>query len=392
MSQEKQLLKDRNLYVIFSITLMAVMGVSSITPAFPKISEELNITKSQVGYLISVFTLPGIVLTPFLGVLADRLGRKMILVPALILFGIAGFLCFFTRDFSLLLLFRFLQGMGAASIGSLNVTLIGDIYKGNSRSTAMGYNASVLSIGTAAYPAVGGALASIDWYYPFILPLLAIPVGLYIIFFLKNPEPSNHLSLKEYLGNTLRSLWRFKVITVFLGSITFFIIIYGAFLTYFPFLMESRFGTPVYVIGIVMSGTSLAAGISATQLGRLSRFFTYRTLLIFSFLLYIIALMAVPYVKQLGFILLPAAILGIANGLNMPIMQTIMTGLAPFEYRGAFMSVNGMVLRIGQTIGPLFTGLFYSFAGLKGAFFSAIIPVVIMIVLISLAFKDEKKQ
>lgn len=389
MNEEKPLLKDRNLYVIFSITLMAVMGVSSITPAFPKISEELNITKSQVGYLISVFTLPGIILTPFLGVLADRLGRKTILVPALMLFGVAGFLCFFTRDFNWLLLFRFLQGMGAASIGSLNVTLIGDIYAGNKRSTAMGYNASVLSIGTAAYPAVGGALATFGWYFPFLLPLLAIPVGLYIVFFLKNPEPSNNMSLKKYLGNTLRSLWRFKVITVFLGSITFFIIIYGAFLTYFPFLMENRFGTPVYIIGLVMSGTSLAAGISATQLGKLSKRFSYMTLLIFSFILYIVALLTVPYVKHLGLLLIPTIVLGIANGLNMPIMQTIMTGLAPFEYRGAFMSVNGMVLRLGQTLGPIYTGLFYSFAGLEGAFFSAIIPVVIMIVLIYLAFRKD---
>lgn len=388
MTDKKPLLKDRNLYIIFSVTLMAVMGVSSITPAFPKISRELDISSNQVGYLISVFTLPGIVLTPVLGVMTDRLGRKKILVPALFLFGIAGFLCFFTRDFTALLIFRFFQGMGAASIGSINVTLIGDIYSGNRRSSAMGYNASVLSIGTAAYPAIGGAFASIDWYYPFLLPLLAIPVGLYIVFSLKNPEPTNHKNLKEYLGKAFRNILKLKVITVFLGSITFFIIIYGAFLTYFPFLLEEKFGSPVFIIGFVMSGTSLAAGISATQLGKLTKRFNYRTLLIFSFGLYIVSLVSVPFVSQLGYILIPAGILGLANGLTMPIMQTIMTGLAPFEYRGAFMSVNGMVLRIGQTIGPLYTGMFYSFASLKGAFFSPIIPVLIMIVLVYIAFQE----
>lgn len=365
------------------------MGVSSITPAFPKISRVLDISSNQVGYLISVFTLPGIILTPFLGVLADRFGRKTILVPALFLFGLSGFLCFFAGNFKFLLLFRFFQGVGAASIGSLNVTLIGDIFAGNKRSGAMGYNASVLSVGTAAYPAVGGVLAAIGWNFPFLLPLFALPVGLYIIFFLKNPEPSNNMGLKQYLGNTVRSIARFKVITVFLGSITFFIIIYGAFLTYFPFLLENRFGTPVHIIGIVMSGTSLAAGLTSTQLGKLTRRFKHRGLLIFSFLLYIIALVSVPYVQKLGYILIPAIILGMANGINMPIMQTIMTGLAPFEYRGAFMSVNGMVLRLGQTLGPLYTGIFYAVAGLKGAFFSAVLPVVIMILLIYVAFRKE---
>ena len=84
------LYRDRNLQVIFGVTLMAVLGVTSITPAFPSIMRELGITGSQVGLLITSFTLPGVILAPFLGVLADRFGRKKILVPSLFLFAIAG--------------------------------------------------------------------------------------------------------------------------------------------------------------------------------------------------------------------------------------------------------------------------------------------------------------
>ncbi|MFW6370128.1 MAG: MFS transporter [Bacteroidota bacterium] len=389
MANEKSLLKDRNLYIIFSITLIGVMGVSSITPAFPEIAGEFDITKQQVGYLISVFTLPGIFLTPFLGILADRLGRKKVLVPALLLFGVAGFACFFARDFKLLLLFRFIQGVGAASIGSLNVTLIGDLYSGKQRGTAMGYNGSVLSVGTAAYPAIGGALAAIGWYFPFILPVLGIMIGFIVMRFLKNPEPKNNMKMMQYLGNTLMSMYKFKVLTVFLGSITFFIIIYGAFLTYFPFLMEEKFGAPVYVIGVVMSGTSIFAAITSSQLGKLFKLFSYRTLLLISFALYIISLLIVPIVPNIFVLLVPSAILGIANGINMPVVQTLLAGLAPMEYRGAFMSVNGMVLRLGQTLGPLYTGIFYGLWGLKGAFLSAIVPVLIVSVMVHLAFNND---
>lgn len=69
---------------------MAVLGVSSVTPAFPAIARELGVSSGQVGLLITVFTLPGIVMAPVLGILSDRHGRKKILVPALLLFGIAG--------------------------------------------------------------------------------------------------------------------------------------------------------------------------------------------------------------------------------------------------------------------------------------------------------------
>jgi ACDE family multidrug resistance protein len=153
----RKVYKDHNLHVLWGVTLMAVLGVSSVTPAFPRIVQDLGVSSGQVGLLITVFTLPGIVLTPVLGVLSDRYGRKKILVPALLLFGVAGALA---RRFELLLALRFFQGMGAAALGTLNVTVIEDMYGGRERSAALGYNSSVLSVGTASYPAIGGALAT----------------------------------------------------------------------------------------------------------------------------------------------------------------------------------------------------------------------------------------
>ena len=195
------LLKNPNLHIIFLITLMAVMGVASITPAFPMIIRELQITPREIGLLITAFTIPGIFLTPFLGILADRYGRKTILVPMLIVFGVFGFLCTFTKNFEILILLRVLQGIGGSALGSINITLIGDIFSGDRRATAMGYNSSVLSIGTAAYPAIGGAIALAGWNYPFVLPILALPVALLVVYRLKNPEPGPPQSMKEYLQN-----------------------------------------------------------------------------------------------------------------------------------------------------------------------------------------------
>jgi ACDE family multidrug resistance protein len=117
---------------------MAVLGTPSVAPAFPTIVRELGVSSGQVGLLIAVFTLPGIVMTPVLGILSDRYGRKKILVPALLLFGLAGGACAFARSFDILLALRFFQGMGAAALGTLNVTVIGDIYEGRERSTALG--------------------------------------------------------------------------------------------------------------------------------------------------------------------------------------------------------------------------------------------------------------
>ena len=90
----KKLVKDRRLYVMFSVTLIGVMGVATLTPALPKIAQALDLSKSEIALLISAFTFPGIFLTPVGGVLADRLGRKTVLVPSLFIFGLAGFSIF----------------------------------------------------------------------------------------------------------------------------------------------------------------------------------------------------------------------------------------------------------------------------------------------------------
>lgn len=100
---EGGLLRDRNLQIIFGITLLAVMGVSSISSAFPAIVRDLGISNLDVAWLIIAFTLPGLVLSPFIGVLADRLGRKRILVPSILLFAVANTACAFTRDFNILI-------------------------------------------------------------------------------------------------------------------------------------------------------------------------------------------------------------------------------------------------------------------------------------------------
>jgi MFS family permease len=79
---QKKLYLDTNLQIVFGVTLMAVLGVFSITPAFPTIIQELGVSSLGIGLLITVFTFPGVILTPVLEVFADRYGRKRVLVPS----------------------------------------------------------------------------------------------------------------------------------------------------------------------------------------------------------------------------------------------------------------------------------------------------------------------
>jgi len=158
-------------------------GLAVTTPfsvMIPAVKATFGISPVQVGALITAFTLPGVLLAPLFGGLADRFGRKQVLVPALLLFAGAGTSCIFAPDLRTLVLLRFVQGLGAAPLGSVNVTLIGDLFSGRRQIVAMGHNAAVLSVGTACYPLLGGVLADLDWRWPFALPALALPVAIVV--------------------------------------------------------------------------------------------------------------------------------------------------------------------------------------------------------------------
>jgi ACDE family multidrug resistance protein len=382
------LLKNPNLHIIFLVTLMAVMGVASITPAFPMIIRELQITPREIGLLITAFTIPGIFLTPFLGILADRYGRKTILVPMLIVFGVFGFLCTFTKNFEILILLRVLQGIGGSALGSINITLIGDIFSGDRRATAMGYNSSVLSIGTAAYPAIGGAIALAGWNYPFVLPILALPVALLVVYRLKNPEPGPPTSMKKYLQNTWRNINKSMVWGLFTINILIFVVLYGSILTYFPIYLEQKFNSSSLVIGLVMTVMSLSTAITASRVGYLVKRIPPKYLLIISFCIYAVSFVIYPLAPGWGLIIVASVMAGMAHGISIPNIQNLLVGRAPLQERAAFMSLNSMVLRIGQTLGPILMGLVFTLFDIHATFYAASILALVMVSL-TIIFVDK---
>ncbi|MFV0593828.1 MAG: MFS transporter [Draconibacterium sp.] len=391
MSSES-VFKNKNLYIIFGITLIAMMGVASITPAFPDIIQYFDISPQQVGGLIVAFTLPGVFLTPFTGILADRYGRKIVLVPSLFLFGLAGFACMFTKDFYWLMVLRFFQGIGASSLSSINITLVGDLFEGKQRTSVMGYNASVLSIATASYPALGGIIAIWGWQYIFALPVLAIPLGLVVIRGLKNPEPAGKMHLRTYFSRVWKTINQRTVWGLLIVNFILFIILYGTYLTYFPLMMEKRMGSDSFHIGLMMSLMSVTTAIMSSQLVRLNRLLGQKRQLIIGSLGYFIASILMLFANDYFSLALAVIVFGFGHGITIPSIQNMMVGFAAINERAAFMSLNSMVLRGGQTAGPLLVGTVYAFSGLNATFLSGAVMAVFMLVLVYLMVHIEKPE
>ncbi len=394
---------NSNLLVIFGTTLIAVMGVASITPAFPLMSIMLGIPPGMISLVVIFFTIPGVIFTPFLGVAADRFGRKRILVPSLLMFGFAGFACAFSEPlglmfgispFIMLLILRFLQGVGAASLGSLNVTIIGDLYHRTQRTQVMGYNASVQSISTAIYPTIGGFLALFAWFYPFVLPLLAIPVGLAVLFWLTVPKPGHILTLGKYFGQIRVTLQNKQVVGLFIVSTSIFIMLYGAIITFLPFLVIAAFLVNSFIAGLVVSFISVCAAIMSFLVGYLIRRFSMKSILITAFPFVAFGLFLIPFAPTLLILLIPVGCFGVGLGLAIPTTQNLLVNLAPMENRAAVMSLNGLVLRLGQTLGPLIMAVVLAIWTLPGVYWVAAVIglTLILVVYLTVPSKVEMQK
>jgi MFS family permease len=88
-----------------------------------------------------------------------------------------------------------------------------------------------------------------------------------------------------------------------------------------------------------------------------------------------------PHMPTFWWLLLPVFLFGVAQGLNYPNLMTLLTALAPLEQRAAVMAVNGMVLRLSQTIAPLAVTSIYAVSGFSGVYaFGGATAVVMFII------------
>jgi len=255
--------------MLFAVTIMAVGNVSSVSPAFPRMVEVFGISATQIGWVVTAYSLPGVVTAPLVGILADRIGRKRVLVPTLVVFGLAGGSCALATSFSQLLALRAVQGMAASPLVALSITIISDLYDGRARAAAIGYNATALNVGTASYPAVGGLLAALAWNWPFALPLLALPVAGAVAVGLDAPEIEDERTLAGYLASARTHLTDRRVVGLLLVNFGFFVLLFGAVLTYVPELLDTRYGASSVQVGGLLAIASVVSGLVATQLGRI---------------------------------------------------------------------------------------------------------------------------
>ncbi len=363
---------DKNFYIINFVTLMGILGGTIYNPVLPTIQNAFNISADQASWISTLFQLPSAIITPIIGILADIVGRKVILIPSLLLFAAGGAFSGLTSIFTNHLGWRLLQGVGAASLEPLQVTLIGDLYRGRTLGMAMAFNASLIGISGAIFPLLGGVLGGLNWRYTFLAALLAVPLALFSIVMLKLPRQhrTEKFKLKPYLKSTWKSINTRPVIGLLFAVMSLFLL-QTLCLTYIPFFAAQKFQTSDAQNGLILASMSISLAVVASQLGRLLQNISEIKLIKLSFLVFACALLIFPFVSNFWLLFIPMLLLGVAQGLSLPTSQSLLAGLANSESRGGFTAINLTLVSWGQTLGPFLGSLAFKYWGIQSVFYSS---------------------
>jgi MFS family permease len=224
---------------------------------------------------------------------------------------------------------------------------------------------------------LGGILADSDWRLPFALPILAVPIAWLASRTIPSHGAQDGRGFGPYFRRIRESL-NPRLLALMAMSLLTFVILYGSFLTYMPFLMHERFGSSSTVIGIVVSSASLASGSASLWLAPLTRRFGQRPLILTAAGLYLLSMGLAPWLPGVWWLLVPALLFGAGNGLNIPTVQSWIAREVERDVRAGVMSLNSMMLRGGQTIGPILASAGYAVAGLEGAFATGVLFALVL--------------
>ena len=145
---------------------------------------ELSISGSILGYLVSAFAVAQLIVSPIAGKWADQFGRKVMIIIGLVLFAVSELLFGLGKSVSVLFISRILGGISAAFIMPAVTAFIADSTTKKDRSKALGYMSAAINTGFIIGPGIGGFLAEYGTRTPFFVAAIFAIISCVLSFFL----------------------------------------------------------------------------------------------------------------------------------------------------------------------------------------------------------------
>ena len=378
------------------------LAISQILPFLPLYVSQLGVSSHEAlsmwsGLTFSITFLVSAIVSPMRGSLADRKGRKLMLLRASLGMAIAILLQAYATNVWQLFLLRGLMGLTSGYIPNAMALVASQVPRERS-----GWAISTLSTaqisGVIGGPLMGGFLADhVGLRAVFFITALLLMVSFLVTFFLIKEGVRPTISKAErlsgkavfatlpYPGLMISLFVTTMVIQLCNGSI-------GPILTLFIKSMAPDSNNIAFLSGMIAAVPGVSALMSAPKLGKLGdRIGTARILmatLIFAVVLFF-AMSFVTSPFQLGVL---RFLLGFADGAMLPAVQTLLVKYSSDQVTGRIFGYNQSFMYLGNVIGPLIGASVSAMAGFRWVFAATAVVVLLNIIQLAIALQRRRQK
>lgn len=383
------------LALCFAIAIFEGFDLQSMGVAAPRMRAEFGLNNAQMAWAFSAATLgtlPGALLG---GRFADKIGRKSVLIFSILLFGIMSVLTAFASDYSLLLLIRFLTGLGMGGALPMMITLASEAVSEQYKGTAVSVMYSGIPFGGMLTSFVAMALAGdSEWRHIFYIGGLA-PIFLIPLLMKMLPESNAYINKSNkttvpYFEVLFAKERRFSTIQIWVSFFCTLVVLYFL-LNWLPLLMGAQ-GLSKVEANYVQIGYNVGGIIGSIMMGvmldRLRMSFVVK--LIYAGILFSLCCLAIS--PSVGLLALSA----VGCGVFIVGGQSALYGLAamfyPTEMRGTGVGAAVAIGRLGSFAGPLLAGLLLSFGSSSTMVIGSSIPMILIAAISALLLVRRKAK
>lgn len=358
----------RYLVILALSGFVTSFGAHIVATNLPSYAETVGVGAFMIGLLIGVYDFAELFAKPVAGFVADRRGMKLTLLVGLGVF-VLGSLLFLVINPKLLLLVRFVQGLGAAALSTVSITLVAKYFSAG-RGRAFGIYNAVKGAGYVIAPALGGFLAH-GYGFPMIF-VVSAAVGIFALLLsllLPNDrargeeleDDDDDLSLRQFFlifkEPRLLPVYAVIVINMFLVGILF---------GFLPVYLHS-IGYTALQSGTTVSVATLSYLIVQPLAGHLADKIAIRLTVLAGLLLAALAIIATTFTS--GALLIAVVICaGIGLGTVWTNSDALVSTLAERNQLGASIGAAQSFKEFGDMVGPLLIGLLTQLYGVRVGF------------------------
>ncbi|GAB2463925.1 MFS transporter [Xylanimonas ulmi] len=349
---------------------LTIMAPALIAPSLPAMAGHFD-DQTAVRLALTITSLAIAVGAPLAGVLADRIGRRPVLLGGLAVYAVAGSAGLVVPNLGTLLATRAVLGLGVAAVTTAVGALLTDWFTGRRRATYLGYQQAAASLGGVVLLPLAGLLADVGWRAPFWLYAVAAPIAALALVAVPRTRsvPAARPSGGTTSSGTPSPRLAGRVVGLYLLALAATAVFYMA-PTQLPFLL-GEMGAGPGVVGVAIAGSTLTSLAGSLAFPAVRRRLSPTAITLAALALLGAGWTLIGQAGGLGLVVIGLLVGGAGVGLTVPNLNLRLGDLAPDGRRGRILAglVTGIFL--GQFLSPLAAGPLVTSAGPEGAFVAA---------------------